>query len=120
MSRIKTIGYGGKTPTDFFAELDAMKPDLLIDVRDSPHRAFLNTYTKTSLEKRLGEKYLWLPMCGNATRELPPTLNDEDDCFDRIRKLMDTHGLIVLLCAEKDEKRCHRQYIVTKIKESDE
>ena len=108
---ILTIGYGGKKPTDFFAELEAMNPDLVIDVRDNPHRAFLHTYTRAGLEKRLGEKYLWLPVCGNATRELPPTLNDEAACLAEIRKLMDVHGLIVLLCAEKDERRCHRSYI---------
>jgi len=112
---LKTIGYGGKKPTDFFNELEAMNPDLVIDVRDYPHRAFLNTYTKASLEKRLGEKYLWLPTCGNVTREIPPTLRDETACLEEIRKLMGTYGLIVLLCAEKDEKRCHRSYIRKKV-----
>ena len=115
---IRTIGYGGKTPTEFFAELEAMNPDLVIDVRDYPHRAFLGSYTKAGLEKRLGEKYLWLPVCGNATRELPPTLNDETACFDEIRQLMETHGLIVLLCAEKDERRCHRFYIKRRLNTS--
>ena len=112
---LRTIGYGGKKPSEFFAELEALNPDLVIDVRDYPHRAFLGSYTKTGLEKRLGEKYRWLPVCGNATRELPPTLNDEVACLDEIRKLMDIYGVVILLCAEKDEKRCHRHYIANRI-----
>jgi len=115
---IRTIGYGGKTPTDFFAELEAMKPDLVIDVRDRPHWAYLGCFTKRGLEKRLGEKYVWLHVCGNATRELPPTLNDEAKCLDEIRKLMENHGSIVLLCAEKDENKCHRYYIINRIMEA--
>jgi len=114
---IRTIGYGNKKPTEFFAELEAMNPDLVIDVRDNPHRSFLHTYTKAGLESRLGEKYLWLHTCGNVTRELPPTLRDEESCLKEIRKLMDVHGLIVLLCAEKDEQLCHRSYIRKKVEE---
>ena len=114
---LKTVGYGNKKPTEFFAELEAMNPDLVVDVRDYPHRARLGCYAKTGLEKRLGGKYLWLPVCGNATRELPPTLRDEESCLKEIRKLMDVHGLIVLLCVEKDERRCHRSYIRKKVKE---
>jgi len=113
---IQTIGYGNKKPTEFFAELEEMNPDLVIDVRDYPFKAWSGAYTKAGLEKRLGEKYLWLPVCGNVTRELPPTLRDEESCLKEIRKLMDVHGLIVLLCAEKDENRCHRSYIKKKIK----
>lgn len=30
---------------------------------------------------------------------------------------MDVHGLIVLLCAEKDEQFCHRSYIKKKVEE---
>jgi len=107
---IQTIGYGNKTPEVFFAELEAMDPDLVVDVRDSP-RGWSPAYSKAGLEKRLGAKYMWLPVCGNATRELPPTLNDEAACLDEIRKLMAAHGQIVLFCAEMDERRCHRNYI---------
>lgn len=107
---IRTIGYGNKTPKVFFAELDALEPDLVVDVRDSP-RGWSPAYSKAGLQKRLGEKYLWLPVCGNATRELPPTLNDEVACLNELRKLMGLHGLVVLLCAEMDERRCHRSYI---------
>ncbi len=113
---IRTIGYGNKTPAVFFAELDAMEPDLVIDVRDSP-RGWTPSYSKAGLQKRLGERYMWLPVCGNATRELPPTLNDEAACLAEIRRLMDVHGTVILLCSEMDERRCHRSYIKKRLTE---
>ena len=115
---IETIGYGGKKPTDFFKELDDLKPDLVVDVRENPHRAFLATYTKAVLERVLASKYLWLPSCGNVTRKLPPTLNDEAFCIRRICHLSKQFKRIVLLCAEKDEARCHRLYIKNKVLEA--
>jgi len=33
---IETIGYGGKTPDEFFHDLSQLQPDLIIDVRDNP------------------------------------------------------------------------------------
>ena len=114
---IRTIGYGNKPPAVFFKELEELNPDLVIDVRASP-RGWSHSYSKRGLEKRLGEKYVWLPMCGNATKVLPPTLSDESACLKEIRKHMEAHGLVVLLCAEMDENRCHRHYIANRIKEA--
>lgn len=62
--KIKTIGYGNKTPAVFFAELDEMNPDIIIDVRNYPLKAWNGAYTKAGLEKRLGEKYRWIPFAG--------------------------------------------------------
>jgi len=84
---IKTIGYGGKNPTDFFKELEDLNPGLIVDVMEVPFRAYLGVYTKSHLEKRLGEKYLWLPECGNVSRTMPPTLKDEEACVARIKEL---------------------------------
>ena len=78
--------------------------------------AFLGVYTRPYLETRLGDRYVWIPKCGNRTRQLPPTLVDEGYCLKRIRDLMSHgRGRVVLLCAERDEARCHRRYIKDKI-----
>ena len=37
---IETIGYGGKRPDDFFKELDEMKSDVVVDVREIPTTLF--------------------------------------------------------------------------------
>jgi len=110
-TEVLTIGYGGKMPDLFFEELESMKVDVVVDVRENPFRAFLNAYTKKGLEKCLGDRYVWIRELGNKSRELPPTLVDEEEGLRKLRELMKKHRRIVLLCAEKDENRCHRNYI---------
>ena len=110
-----TIGYGGKKPVDFFAELEELKPDVIVDVRENPFHAFLGAYTKKGLEMRLGSRYIWIKELGNTSRVLPPTLVDEAKGLEKLHALMQHHNRVVLLCAEKDEERCHRGYIKAKL-----
>ena len=110
-----TIGYSGKKPGEFFAELEALKPDIIVDVRENPFHAFLGVYTKKGLEGRLGTRYIWIKELGNTSRVLPPTLVDEAKGFEKLRELTQQHKRVVLLCAEKDEVRCHRGYIKAKL-----
>ena len=109
--KIETIGYGGKKPKDFFAELEALNPDIVVDVREKPQRAFLGVYTLPQLKKRLGAKYIWIKELGNKTRMMPPTLVDEEMGFKKLQKFASNHENIVLLCAEKLEENCHRGYV---------
>jgi uncharacterized protein (DUF488 family) len=111
MKSIYTIGYGGKKPENFFHELEELDYDLVIDVRENPHRAFLGVYTYPQLAKRLGPKYIWIKELGNKTRQMPPTLVDEQAGMTKLKKLANNYDTIVLLCAEKNEKACHRSYI---------
>jgi len=108
---IETIGYGGKRPEDFFKELDEMKPDIVVDVRENPYNAFLGVYTLPQLAKRLGERYTWIRELGNKTRQLPPTLVDEEAGLRKLQAIVEKHDRIVLLCAEKLEENCHRGYV---------
>ena len=108
---IETIGYGGKRPDDFFKELDEMKSDVVVDVRENPYNAFLGVYTLPQLEKRLGERYTWIKELGNKNRQLPPTLVDEEAGLRKLQAIVEKHERIVLLCAEKLEENCHRGYV---------
>jgi uncharacterized protein (DUF488 family) len=116
-AEVMTIGYGGKKPEAFFAELEVLRPDFVVDVRRDPFHAFLGVYTKKGLENRLGDTYVWLRELGNTTRELPPTLVDEKEGLMKLHALMVGCSRIVLLCAERDETHCHRNYIKAKIQE---
>jgi uncharacterized protein (DUF488 family) len=116
-AEITTIGYGGKKPGEFFAELESYNPDLVVDVRENPFKAFLGVYTKRGLEAKLGAKYVWIGELGNRTRELPPTLINEEEGLKRLGNLIKGRHRIILLCAEKDEIRCHRSYIKAKIQQ---
>jgi len=115
---VKTIGYGGVRPENFFAELEALEPDVVVDVRENPFNAFLGAYTKPQLEKRLGNKYVWVRELGNASRSTPPVLVDEAKGMERLRELAAAHPVVVLLCAERDEARCHRGYIKGKLSDT--
>lgn len=115
MVEVVTIGYGGKKPDTFFAELEALGADLIVDVRVDPFHAFLGVYTKHGLEARLGDRYVWVRELGNSTRELPPKLVDEEVGLAKLRALMVGCRRIALLCAEKDETQCHRSYVKAKI-----
>ena len=64
---------------------------------------------------RLGSRYIWIKELGNTSRVLPPTLVDEAEGLEKLRVLMQRYKKVVLLCAEKDEERCHRGYIKAKL-----
>jgi len=107
---IETIGYGGKRPHEFFDELEKMNADVIVDVRWDPFHAFLGVYTKPALEKRLNN-YVWIPELGNKVKTLPPVLVSEEVGVRKLMELTRHCERVVLLCAERDEKRCHRLYI---------
>lgn len=117
VAEVITIGYGRKKPDKFFAELEALNPDIVVDVRENPFSAFLGVYTQRGLMNRLGDRYVWIRELGNKTRELPPTLVDEEEGFRKLHALMEKHLRVVLLCAEKDETHCHRSYIKAKLQD---
>ena len=118
MTEILTIGYGGKRPKDFFEELERLKPCYVVDVRADPTRAFLYVFTKPWLERHV-ENYMWIRELGNKTRKLPPVLVNEELGMAKLRMLARNVKRIVLLCAEKDERRCHRLYIKEKLKDEE-
>ena len=109
-----TIGYGGKKPSEFFSELESLNPDYIVDVRENPNKAYLGCYTKAHFEKRLGH-YIWIEELGNKTHSLPPKLVNEEVGMAKLRNLCQDEKTVVLLCAEKDENRCHRHYVKEKI-----
>ena len=106
------MGYGGTKPTDFFAKIEQMSPDLIVDVREDPNHAYLATYTKPQLEKQLKGKYVWIPELGNKTRDIHNIqLVDEEVGLRRLSELAKGHEHIALLCAEKRDEDCHRSYV---------
>lgn len=113
-TEVLTIGYGGKKPKEFFAEIENLQPCLVVDVRRDPNHAFLGVYTRTGLASRI-PNYEWIPELGNKKKTLPPEYVNEKIGFAKLRILMSAHSRVVLLCAEKDENRCHRSFIKKKV-----
>jgi uncharacterized protein (DUF488 family) len=116
LTRITLIGYGGSKPTDFFAKIEQLNPDLVVDVREDPNHAYLATYTKSHLTKKLGSKYVWVPELGNRTRDINNIqLVDEEKGLRKLLELARRHDHILLLCAEKKDEDCHRSYVRSRL-----
>jgi len=115
--KISLIGYGGtKKPEDFFTRINEMNVDLVIDVRADPFHAYLTPYKKPQLEKKLKEKYLWIPELGNKTRDINNIqLVDEEKGLQKLLELAEKYEHIVLLCAEKKDEVCHRSYVKSRL-----
>jgi len=111
---VLTIGYGEKKPKNFFEELEKLQPCHVVDVRRDPFHAFLGVYTKPYLDKRVPD-YLWLGELGNKRKTLPPEYVNEKLGFAKLLWLAQIVNRIVLLCAEKDENRCHRKFVKEKL-----
>jgi uncharacterized protein (DUF488 family) len=89
--KVLTIGYGEKMPDLFFEELESLKADIVVDLRENPFSVFLNAYTKRELDKRLGERYIWIRELGKKSCELPPALVDEEEGIRKLRALVEKH-----------------------------
>lgn len=123
-SRVYTVGYGGRGPTDFLKLLTDNGIGTIADVRLHPNKAHSGSFVKAKtpdrgIERLLGEagiRYEWVGSLGN------PFLT-EPDWADRYRELMATSGEertapllelpgpVCLLCAEKKPDGCHRKLV---------
>lgn len=124
IDKVSTIGYQGKSISDFIQELVASGVDILVDVRT---RAISRKpgFSKTRLRNELnaaGIEYHHIPELGMPS-ELMPMRNLKDNSeilgkYERqllrhsasIKLLIDraSHRKACLLCFEADHQLCHR------------
>ena len=110
-----TIGYGNKSINNLKKAIKDLKIDILIDIRMRPYSRFNPSMKKKSLEDIFGSKYLWV-------RELGGDLNIENEDFKlMIAKIVDfvdkDQKNIVLMCCERDYRKCHRLTITNYLEE---
>ncbi len=119
---IKTIGYGGLSSAEhLLAMLKEMNADVVIDVRLKPYCGWNKDFCANTLKNNLsraGIDYAWISDLGNLSRDAKNVkLANETRGIDKVLSLAETYqyNTIVLLCAEADEKRCHRFYVKNKL-----
>jgi len=119
-----TIGYGGRTPSEFVQLLVDSSVKTIADIRLRPQRASMGYYVLAKspdkgiegLLGRAGIRYCWIEELGN------PFLGEEDwhgryrqliqgEGELRCRKLFELQGPVCLLCAEKSVSDCHRLHV---------
>lgn len=121
----KTIGYGGLGGANHLVKmLKEMNAELVVDVRLKPWCGWNKDFCGQALKNKLSGAdidYFWTEDLGNLTRNVQNIkLSNEAQGIEKVLSLVNTHnyGTVVLLCAEADEKRCHRLYIKNRLVEA--
>jgi uncharacterized protein (DUF488 family) len=119
---IKTIGYGGLGGVNhLLTMLKEMNADVVIDVRLKPYCGWNKDFCANALKNTLpgaGIDYLWISDLGNLTKDVRNIkLANEARGIEKVLSLAGTYkyDVVVLLCAEAEEKRCHRLYVKNKL-----
>ena len=121
-----TIGYGNRSFDEFLGMLLGSKITDLVDIRRYPQSTF-EDFNKESLEKTLpknGIRYVHCEGVGGMrdSKYIEYMGTDEfrnsfDKLQDFIVRVSESGGVVVLMCAEKSPKGCHRHYLSNKLEE---
>ncbi|WP_406661164.1 DUF488 domain-containing protein [Methanolobus sp. ZRKC3] len=125
--RCYTIGYGGRTPDEFIQMLMDNGISNLVDIRRYPHSTF-EEFNGESLRDTLPKNCILYYHCEGVggMRDSKYVEYMETDEFMQsftrlmtlIKKINSEGQKVVLMCAEKNPKGCHRHYLSTKIEEN--
>ncbi|WP_340817766.1 DUF488 domain-containing protein [Methanolobus sp. WCC4] len=122
-----TIGYGNRGIDDFISMLIENKITHLVDIRRYPQSTFKD-YDRESLEVLLPKNRILYSHCDGVGGMRDTTYVEYmgtgpfkasfAKLMDHIRKVNDDGGRVVLMCAEKSPKGCHRQYLSIRLEEN--
>jgi len=122
--KIFTIGYGGRSSSEFLDLLEKADVKIVIDVRIDTAHAYSGIYIKSKdpskgiqgLLGRAGIQYVWVPELGNPFKDdidwkLKYQLHLEEKGDLLCSKLYEFNTPFCLLCCEKHASTCHRKVI---------
>ncbi|WP_319507090.1 DUF488 domain-containing protein [uncultured Methanolobus sp.] len=122
-----TIGYGNRPVNDFIDMLAENKVTHLVDIRRYPQSTFKD-YDKESLESILPKNGIIYSHSEGVGGMRDSTYVEymQTDSFraslvkliELIREVNEAGGRVILMCAEKSPKSCHRQYLSVKLEEN--
>ena len=104
MQTIFTSGHGSRSVVDLMDLLLTVNYEVLVDVRSHP-RSRYSWFNKAYFEAFLGQKYIWMPSLGGLDKDLTEAQFQEG--MEQLTELARVKR-VVLMCSEKDFKRCHR------------
>jgi len=124
MSKVFTIGYGGRSPAEFVQMLADSGVKTIVDVRLRPDRAAMGAFAKAKSPDKGIERLLGDAGVGyRSFIELGNVFLDFDDWQDRyarllaqasdllMERLLEVPPPFCLMCAEKKVSECHRRHI---------
>lgn len=125
---IYTIGYAGRSISQFIELLQKYKIEFLIDVRSRPYSRANPQFSKDALERVLGENHLRYVFMGNTLGGRPNVsacyVGDRVDYLkvremefyqqgiSRLRTAWEKRLPIALMCAEIKPEQCHRSKLI--------
>ncbi len=121
MVNFKTLGYGGRDINSLISVLKEMNADAVVDVRHKPYCSWNRDFCGEVLKGKLaaeGIDYLWISDLGNMTKDIDNIkLVNEARGIEKVLAVVAQYeyDTVVLLCAEANEKRCHRSYVRDKL-----
>jgi uncharacterized protein (DUF488 family) len=125
MGTLYTLGYAGYAHPDASFQLERylrQEPILLLDIRSSPRSRWYPAWNKAALAARYGYRYTWEPRLGNVNyrhRDLGIELaQGHREAVHAAAKLLCEGTNLVLLCACKDERTCHRSLVAKLIQDA--
>ena len=128
MSTLFTIGYGNRSPDDFYALLDQNKIGYVIDLRRAETKAWCCAYYPDSIRSRMSaSRYKHYPPLANYAS----SLSEFKEQLQSLRFLshilnlssivlnQESYGVVCcLLCSEMDPDKCHRKIVAEAVVET--
>jgi uncharacterized protein (DUF488 family) len=123
-----SIGYGNRSFDDFVRMLAQNRITNLVDIRRYPQSTF-DDFNRESLERSLPLNDIIYTHCEGVGGMRDSTYIEymgTDEFKNSFAKLLayisnvhEEDGRVVLMCAEKSPKGCHRHYLSIKLEESE-
>lgn len=121
-----TIGYNGHTFENFISILHENRITHLVDIRYYPY-TWQQEYNKEYLKEKLNKHGIFYVHCSgvgnikemiyNEYIETKQFYNYFLQLVDYIKSITKFDGNVVLMCAEKNPKECHRRYLASYLEE---
>ena len=108
---IYTIGHSTRSFEEFMEIIEAVCYDVVVDVRSKPYSRWHPQFNKNNFIQKLWSKYLWM---GDSLGWFDEEISQEafEKWIQEVLKLS-ISKVVVLMCSEKDKKKCHRFYKIT-------
>jgi uncharacterized protein (DUF488 family) len=119
---VQTLGYMHPDAATTLAAWMASDPmTVLVDIRYSPRSRWRPQWTKKALEAAYGGRYIHVKAFGNVNYRdpvAPIRLLDPDAGVRWALKTLHAGYSLILLCACKEDDRCHRKTVATLIEQA--
>lgn len=119
--RVYPIGYAAPGAMEGIEELLKDGQTYLVDIRKRAQSRFRPQWNKSALKALFGAQYIHEPRLGNMNyrqvdRHKGIQIADPDEGLPRLVDMLNQGKSVILLCACKNAKTCHRSVVMKLLK----